>query len=369
MTMRMKALAVAAAFGFAAMASQAHADGNTVKIGFITDMSGLYTDIDGQGGAEAIKMAIADFGGKVLGKPVELVTADHQNKADVAASKAREWFDRGGVDMLIGGTNSGTGLAMNKVSAEPVPRASATVSAVVKAGGKSWFFLTADYAFGHALEKSTSDVVKANGGTVVGQVRHPLSASDFSSYLLQAQSSKAQVLGLANAGGDTINAIKAAKEFGIKGKMQIAGLLVFINDIHSLGLDNTEGMYLTDSWYWDKDDKSREFAKRYFGKMKKMPSSLQAGDYSATMTYLKAVQAAGTTDADKVMEQLHKIKIDDMFSKGYIRKDGTMVHDMYLMQVKSKKESKEPWDYYKVVATIPGEKAFTTEAESTCKLK
>lgn len=398
MTMRMKALAVAAAFGFAAMASQAHADGNTVKIGFITDMSGLYTDIDGQGGAEAIKMAIADFGGKVLGKPVELVTADHQNKADVAASKAREWFDRGGVDMLIGGTNSGTGLAMNKVSAEKkkvyinvgagsdaltndqcqpygvhyaydtVALARGTGSAVVKAGGKSWFFLTADYAFGHALEKATADVVKANGGTVKGQVRHPLSASDFSSYLLQAQSSGAQVLGLANAGGDTINAIKAAKEFGIKGKMQIAGLLVFINDIHSLGLDNTEGMYLTDSWYWDKDDKTRAFAKRYFDKMKKMPSSLQAGDYSATTTYLKAVQAAGTTDADKVMEQLHKIKIDDMFSKGYIRRDGTMVHDMYLMQVKSKAESKAPWDYYKVVATIPGEKAFTTEAESTCKL-
>ncbi|WP_150697838.1 ABC transporter substrate-binding protein [Pandoraea terrae] len=396
--MRMKALALVAAMGFAAMAGQAHADGNSVKIGFITDMSGLYTDIDGQGGAEAIKMAIADFGGKVLGKPVELVTADHQNKADVAASKAREWFDRSGVDVLLGGTNSGTALAMNKVSAEKkkvyinigagsdaltndqcqpygvhyaydtVALARGTGSAVVKAGGKSWFFLTADYAFGHALEKATADVVKANGGTVKGQVRHPLSASDFSSYLLQAQSSGAQVLGLANAGGDTINAIKAAKEFGIKGKMQIAGLLVFINDIHSLGLANTEGMYLTDSWYWDKDEKSRAFAKRYFDKMRKMPSSLQAGDYSATLTYLKAVQAAGTTDADKVMAELKKIKIDDMFSKGYIRGDGTMIHDMYLMQVKKASESKKPWDYYNVVATIPGEKAFTTVAESTCSL-
>jgi branched-chain amino acid transport system substrate-binding protein len=300
--------------------------------------------------------------------------------------------------MLIGGTNSATGLAMNKVSAEKkrvyinvgagsdaltndqcqpygvhyaydtVALARGTGSAVVKAGGKSWFFLTADYAFGHALEKATADVVKANGGTVKGEVRHPLSASDFSSYLLQAQSSGAQVLGLANAGGDTVNAIKAAKEFGIKGKMQIAGLLVFINDIHSLGLDNTAGMYLTDSWYWDKNDKTRAFSRRYFDKMKKMPSSLQAGDYSATMTYLKAVQAAGSTDADKVMDELHKIKIDDMFSKGYIRKDGTMIHDMYLMQVKSKQESKAPWDYYKIVATIPGDKAFTTPQESTCPL-
>ena len=244
--------------------------------------------------------------------------------------------------------------------------ASGAAAALTRNGDKSWFFVTVDYAFGHSLEKDASDMVKANGGTVKGEVRHPLSASDFSSYLLQAQASGAQVLGLANAGGDTVNAIKAAKEFGIKGKMQIAGLLVFINDIHSLGLDNTGGMYLTDSWYWDKNDKTRAFSKRYFDKMKKMPSSLQAGDYSATMTYLKAVQAAGSTDADKVMDELHKIKIDDMFSKGYIRKDGSMIHDMYLMQVKTKQESKAPWDYYKIVATIPGDKAFTTPQESTC---
>lgn len=398
MRIKMKALALAALVGMSAMAMQARAAGDNVKIGFITDMSGLYADIDGPGGLEAIKMAVADFGGKVLGKPIEVIYADHQNKADVAASKAREWFDRGGVDMLLGGTNSATGLAMNKVSEEKkrvyisvgagtdaltntqcqpygvhyaydtVALARGTGSAVVKAGGKTWFFLTADYAFGHSLEKAAADVVKAEGGKVLGEVKHPLSASDFSSYLLQAQSSGAQVLGLANAGGDTINAIKAAKEFGITKKMKIAGLLVFINDIHSLGLPTTQGMYLTDSWYWDKDAAARKFAGRYFDKMHKMPSSLQAGDYSAVTTYLKAVQAAGTTDADKVMAELKKIKINDMFAKGYIRGDGLMIHDMYLMQVKTPAESKKPWDYYKVVATIPGDKAFTTVAESPCPL-
>lgn len=398
MKIRMKALAVAALMGLSAMAMQARAAGNTVKIGLITDMSGLYADIDGQGGLEAIKMAIADFGGKVLGKPIEVVYADHQNKADVAASKAREWFDRDGVDMLVGGTNSATGLAMNKVSAEKkkvyinvgagsdaltgaqcqpygvhyaydtVALARGTGSAMVKAGGKTWFFLTADYAFGHALEKATADVVTAEGGKVLGEVKHPLSASDFSSYLLQAQSSGAQVLGLANAGGDTINAIKAAKEFGINKKMKIAGLLVFIDDVHSLGLPTTEGMYLTTAWYWNQSDASRKFAERYYAKMHKMPSFLQAGDYSAVTTYLKAVQAAGSTDADKVMAELKKIKINDMFAKGYIRGDGLMIHDMYLMKVKSPAASKKPWDYYNLVATIPGDKAFTTVAESACPL-
>ncbi|WP_321862417.1 ABC transporter substrate-binding protein [Burkholderia cenocepacia] len=397
--MKMKTLAQAClALATAALTAGAAHAADSVKIGFVTDMSGLYADIDGQGGLEAIRMAVADFGGKVLGKPIEVVYADHQNKADIAASKAREWIDRGGLDLLVGGTNSGTALAMAKLAAEKkkvyinigagadtltneectpytvhyaydtMALAKGTGSAVVKQGGKTWFFLTADYAFGKALEKNTSDVVKANGGQVLGAVRHPLSASDFSSFLLQAQSSKAQILGLANAGGDTINAIKAAKEFGITKTMKLAGLLMFINDVHSLGLETTQGLVLTDSWYWNRDAASRQWAQRYFGKMKKMPSSLQAADYSSVTTYLKAVQAAGTTDSDKVMAELKKIKIGDFYAKGYIRQDGSMIHDMYLMEVKKPSESKEPWDYYKVLATIPGEQAFGTKQETRCAL-
>ena len=386
------ALALAAAGQAAAQIS-----GDVVKIGFITDISGLYSDIDGQGGVEAIKMAIADFGGTVNGKKIELLTADHQNKADIAASKAREWFDQEGVDILIAGTNSGTNLAMSKVAAEKkrplisigggtarltneectpytlhyaydtVALAKGTGSAVVKQGGKSWYFLTADYAFGASLEGDTSRVVKANGGTVTGSVKHPLSASDFSSFLLQAQASKAQILGLANAGGDTVNAIKAANEFGVTKTMKLAGLLMFINDVHSLTPKLTQGMFLTDSWYWDQSEETRKWARRYFDKMKKMPSSLQAADYSATTTYLKAVKAIGTDDPDKVLAELHKTKINDMYVKnGAVRADGSMIHDMYLMQVKTPAESKYPWDYYKVVQIIPGEQAFTTKAESKC---
>ena len=239
---------------------------------------------------------------------------------------------------------------------------------MVDSGGKSWFFLTADYAFGHALETDTATVVKAHGGQVLGTVRHPLNASDFSSFLLQAQSSKAQILGLANAGGDTINSIKAAKEFGITKNMKIAGLLVFISDIHSLGLKDTEGLLLTTSWYWDLNDETRKFANRFFEKNKRMPTSVQAADYSATMTYLKAVQAAKTTDADKVIALMKSTKIDDFYATGSIRPDGRFVHDMYLMQVKSPAESKKPWDYYKVVAKLPGDKVFTTKAESKCAL-
>ncbi|MEB0135916.1 ABC transporter substrate-binding protein [Actimicrobium sp. CCC2.4] len=391
-------LAISAAFAlvFASSAS-AQISGDTVKIGFITDISGLYSDIDGQGGVEAIKMAIADFGGTLNGKKIELITADHQNKADIAASKAREWFDQQGVDMLIGGTNSGTNLAMSKVALEKkkpfisigagtarltneectpytlhyaydtVALAKGTGAAVVKQGGKSWFFLTADYAFGASLENDTTSVVKANGGTVSGSVRHPLSASDFSSFLLQAQASKAQILGLANAGGDTVNAIKAANEFGVNKTMKLAGLLMFINDVHSLTPKLTQGMYLTDSWYWDQNDESRKWSRRYFEKMKKMPSSLQAADYSATLTYLNAVKATGSDDTDKVMAQMRKTKINDMYAKnGMIRDDGSMIHDMYLMQVKSPTESKYPWDYYKVIQTIPGDQAFTTKAETKC---
>jgi branched-chain amino acid transport system substrate-binding protein len=396
---RLSTLCFAAAAASVAVMSSAHAaDGNSVKIGFVTDFSGLYADIDGQGGLEAIRMAIADFGGKVNGKPIELVYADHQNKADIAASRVREWIDRDGVNAIIGGTNSATALSSAQVTAEKktpyinigagadnltneqcspytvhyaydtMALAKGTGSAVTKQGGKTWYFLTADYAFGKALEKNTADVVKANGGQVLGEVRHPLSASDFSSFLLQAQGSKAQVLGLANAGGDTVNAIKAAKEFGVTKSMKIAALLIFLSDIHSLGLETTQGLVATDSWYWNKDDKTRAWAKRYFDKMKKMPGSLQAADYSATTSYLKAVQAAGTTDSDKVMEQLKKLKIDDFYAKGYVREDGAMIHDMYLMEVKKPSESKEPWDYYKITATIPGDQAFGTKAESRCKL-
>jgi branched-chain amino acid transport system substrate-binding protein len=390
--------AAACAVGFS-LPAQAQVSGDTIKIGFITDLSGTYSDVDGPGGAEAIKMAIADMGGMINGKKVEFISADHQNKADIAASKAREWFDQQGVDMLIGGTNSGANLAMAKIAAEKkkvfiaigagsarltneectpytvhyaydtVALARGTGGTIVKKGGKSWYFMTADYAFGHSLEKDTSDVVKANGGNVVGGVKHPLAASDFSSFLLQAQASKAQILGLANAGGDTINTIKAANEFGITKSMKLAGLLIFINDIHSLGLGLTQGMYLTDGWYWDQNAESRAWAKRYFAKMKKEPSMLQAADYSATMTYLAAVKATGTDDSDKVMAHMKKTKINDMFAKGgEIRPDGRMVHDMYLMEVKTPAESKYPWDYFKVVQTIPGAQAYMSKAETKCTL-
>lgn len=390
---------VVAGFALATMATSASAQiaGDVIKIGFITDISGVYSDIDGQGGAEAIKFAIADMGGAINGKKIELLVADHQNKADVAASRAREWFDQQGVNTIIGGTNSGTALAMAKVASEKkrvffengagsarltneecspytvhyaydtVALAKGTGSAVVKQGGKSWFFLTADYAFGHSLESDTSNVVKAAGGTVVGSVKHPLGASDFSSFLLQAQASKAQIIGLANAGGDFINAVKAANEFGITRTAKLAGLLVFINDIHSLTPKLTQGMYLTDSWYWDTNDETRKFAKRYFEKNKKMPSSLQAADYSAALQYLQAVKAINSTDSDKVMAQLRKTKFNDVFQKnGYLRADGRVVHDMYLYQVKTPAESKYPWDYYKLVQTIPDEQAWTTKAESKC---
>ena len=400
--MKLKAIALAVsasfAFGLAGPAS-AQISGDTIKIGFITDMSGLYADTDGPGGVEAIKMAIADMGGAINGKKIELIYADHQNKADIAASKAREWIDREGVDMLIGGTNSGTNLSMAKVTAEKkrpffsigaatarltnedctpytvhyaydtVALARGTGGAIVKQGGKKWFFLTADYAFGASLEHDTAAVVKANGGTVVGDVRHPLSASDFSSFMLQAQSSGAQILGLANAGGDTVNSIKAANEFGVTKTMKLAGLLMFITDVHSLGLDLTKNMYLTTAWYWNQNDETRAWTKRYEAKMHKAPSFLQAADYSAALQYLKAVKAIGSDDSDKVMAQLKKTKINDMFTKnGVIRPDGLMLHDMYLAQVKTPAESKGEWDLYKIAQTIPGAQAYNTKAESKCSL-
>ena len=384
------------AVGLASHAVQAQ---EKVKIGFVTDMSSLYADVEGKNGGVAIQMAIDDFGGKVLGQPIELLTADHQNKADVAASKAREWIDTAGVTMVFGGTNSGTALATAKVAQEKkrvyynngagssaltneqctpytvhyaydtVALAKGTGGAMVARGDKSWYFLTADYAFGHALEADASRVVKAAGGTVAGAVRAPLNTSDFSSFLLQAQNSKAQVLALANAGGDFINSVKSSKEFGINKTMKTAGLLVFLSDVHSLGLKNTEGLLHTTSFYWDMNDETRKFSARFFEKAKRMPTDVQAADYSATMTYLKAVQAAKTTDADKVMEQLKKTPINDFYAKGgVIRPDGRMVHEMYLMQVKAPAESTKPWDYLKLVAKLPGDQVFTSKADSKCAL-
>jgi branched-chain amino acid transport system substrate-binding protein len=391
-------LAAAALFA-ATTPAQAQISGDVIKIGIITDMAGVYGDIDGMGGVEAIRMAIADMGGTINGKKVEVLYAEHQNKADLAAAKAREWFDTQGLDMLIGGTNSATALAMSKVAAEKkkpflvvgaassaltndqctpytihwaydtVALAKGTGGAVVKSGGKTWYFLQADYAFGAALQADTSAVVKAAGGTIVGTVKHPLSASDFSSFVLQAQASKAQILGMANAGGDTVNTIKAANEFGVTKTMKLAGLLVFINDIHALGLKTTQGMYLTDSWYWNQNAETRAWGRRFFEKFKRMPSSVQAGDYSAALQYLKAVKATNSDDADKVLAQMRKTPINDVFAKGgFIRADGRMVHDMYLMQVKSPEQSTEPWDYYNVVQTIKGEEAWTSKADSKCPL-
>ena len=373
--------------------------GDVVKIGFITDMTGLLSDTDGPGGVEAARMAIADFGGKVNGKKIELVSADHQNKADIAATIAREWFDRQGLDMLIAGTNSSAALAISKIATEKkkplfviaagasritnedcspftvhyaydtVSTAKVVGTEIVKAGGNTWYFLTADYAFGKSLEADISKVVTPLGGKVLGTSRFPLSTSDFSSFLLQAQSSKAKILALATSGDDTKNAILAANEFGITKQMNLAGLTLFIHDVHALTLAKTKGMYLTESWYWDQDDASRKWARRYFEKMKKMPSSLQAANYSATLQYLNAVQAVNSDDAEKVLTYMRKHKLNDMYAKnGYVREDGRMMQPQYLYQVKTPGESKGAWDYYKLLRTVPAEEAFISKADSVCKL-
>jgi branched-chain amino acid transport system substrate-binding protein len=374
--------------GMAGPRAASAADGEVV-IGDIDDLSGNYSDVMGAGGQEAIKMAIADFGGTVLGKKISVLVTDHQNKPDIGASKFREWADQNGLNMLIGGSNSGVSIAMAKVAgAKKVPffaigaagssltnedctaytvhyvydttaLANGTAATMIKNGGKTWFYLTADYAFGTQLQNAASKVVEANGGKNIGAVRVPLGASDFSSFLLQAQGSGATVLGLANAGGDFSNSLKSAIEFGITKTMKPAALLAFITNIHSLGLETAQGLYLTTGWYWDLNDKTRAFAKRYFAKMNSEPSMDQAGAYSATLTYLTAVKAAGTTDPDKVMAELKKAKINDMFATGgHIRADGVMVHDMYVMQVKTPQESKYPWDYYKVIKVMNGDEAF-----------
>jgi branched-chain amino acid transport system substrate-binding protein len=377
-------------------AARAQISDDVIRIGFITDMSGVYSGPDGPGGAEAIKMAIEEMGGDINGKKIELLTADHQNKADIASAKAREWFDQRGLDLLIGGTNSSTALAMSKVAADKkkpiivvgagapaltneqctpytlnyaydtVAQARGTGAAVVKAGGKSWYILTADYAFGHALQADTTKVVEAGGGKVVGSVKHPLSTSDFSSFLLQAQASKAEILALANAGADATN---AANEFGLTRTMRLAGMIMFINDIHAMGLETAKGMYLTDSWYWNASDETRAWAQKFYERRNAMPSSLQAADYSAAIQYLRAVKATGTDDADTVLAYLRANKLDDVYIKnGVVRPDGRVVHDMYLLQVKTPEESKAPWDYFKVVQTIDGNEAFTTKAETRCAL-
>ncbi|HWQ37885.1 MAG TPA: ABC transporter substrate-binding protein [Burkholderiales bacterium] len=373
--------------------------GNGVRIGVLTDMSGLYSDIGGQGSVTAARMAIDDFGGKIFGRPIELVAADHQNKADIGAQKAREWIDRAGVDMITDALNSAVALATAKVVAEKkkvlidtgaastrltneectpytihhtydtYALANGTGNAVVRQGGDTWFFLTADYAFGHSLEKDTADMVRAAGGKVLGAVRHPLSAADFSSFLLQAQGSKAKIVGLANAGGDTINSIKAANEFGLTRTQTLAGLLVFITDIHSLGLQATQGMYVTEAWYWDLNEETRKWSKRYFDKMKKMPTMNQAGVYSAVTMFLNAVKATGTDDAEAVMAWLRKNTHSDMFGKNMkLREDGRLLHDMYLFQVKKPQESKGPWDYYHLRQVIPADKAFQPLSLSRCPL-
>ncbi len=392
------ALLALAAAPTGALAQDKISDG-IVKIGMLTDLSGVYADIVGPGAVIAANMAIADFGGKVLGKPIELIVADHQNKADISAAKAREWFDTQKVDMLADVAATAPALAAlnvakqkNKIALFPSAASSrlsnedcsaisvhwtydtyalaaGTGRGVVKNGGDSWFFLTADYAFGTNLEKDTTEVIKAEGGKVIGSVRHPLNTADFSSFLLQAQSSKAKIIGLANAGGDTVNSIKAANEFGITKNQKLAALLVFINDIHSLGLPVAQGMLLTEAFYWDANEETRKWSRRFFEKHKRMPNMAQAGVYSGINHYLKAVAATGTDDTATVMAKMREMPVNDFMTKnGKIRADGRLIRDMYVFEVKKPSESNYPWDYYKLKATIPAEQAFLPLARSVCPL-
>jgi len=379
--------------------SQAAAAGDQIVIGDIDDLSGVYADVQGQGGVEAVNMAIADLGGTVLGRKIIVLSVDHQNKPDIGASKFREWADQNGLNMLLGGSNTGVSIAMAKVAAaKKVPffavgaggasltgadctpysihyaydttaLGNGTASAIVKQGGKTWFFLTADYAFGSQLQEAAARVVTANGGKVLGAVRAPLGTTDYSSFLLQAQASGAQVLGLANAGTDFSNSLKGANEFGITKTMKPAALLAFISDIHSLTLQTAQGLYLTTAWYWDLNEETRAFARRFFAKMHREPTMTQAAYYSAALQYLKAVKTVGSTDPDLIMAELKKAKINDMFAKnGYIRADGLMVHTMYVMQVKTPAESKYPWDYYKVIKVMSGEEAYGSQPDPACSL-
>jgi branched-chain amino acid transport system substrate-binding protein len=389
-------------FAYAAMlgVAQAQVSDDVVKIGVINDQSSIYADLSGLGGVEAAKMAIEDFGGSVLGKPIELVSADHQNKADIATNIVTKWIDEDKVDVIsdlpnssamlavqdiarrkhrlvlvsTGGTSEFTGKACSPYGIhwtyDTYALAYGTGKYLVQEGGDSWFFLTADYAFGKALEQDTTRFVEAAGGKVLGSVKHPFPNQDFSSYLVQAQASGAKIIALANAGGDTINAIKQAAEFGIVRKGQrLAGLLLFISDVHSLGLEAAQGIVLTTGFYWDYDDATRAWSKRFFERRHAMPTMAQAGVYSSILHYLKAVQAAGTDEALAVAAKMRELPIEDFFAKnGRIREDNRMVHDMYLVQVKAPSESKYPWDYYKVLRVIPAEEAFRPLSESECPM-
>ena len=383
-------------------AAWAQVSDGVVKLGVLNDMSSLYADASGKGGLLAAQMAVEDFGGKVLGAPIEVVSGDHQNKPDIGAGIARKWIDADHVDAIVDVPTSSVALAIQEVAREKkqiflmsgpassdltgkacspygfqwtydtYALAHGTGGALVTQGGNSWFFITADYAFGHALERDTGNAVKAAGGKVLGSVRVPLNTQDFSSFLLQAQASKAKVIGLANAGGDTINSIKQASEFGIvSGGQKLAGLLIFLTDVHSLGLKIAQGLTITAAWYWDKDDASRAFAKRFMARNHNglPPTYLQAGIYSAVTHYLKAIREAGTDDADKVAGQMRKTKINDFMTKdGWIREDGRIMRNMYLEEVKSPAESKYPFDYFKTLATIPAEQAFRPLKDGGCPL-
>jgi branched-chain amino acid transport system substrate-binding protein len=394
-----KCLLIACAL-VALSAGGALAQSGPVKIGVLNDQSSLYADLSGPGSVEAARMAVEDFGGKALGQPIQIVAGDHQNKPDVGAGIARQWYDADQVDLITDVVTSSVALAVQEVAREKKrivifsgPAASdltgpkcspygvhwtydtyalahVTGSAAVKSGGDSWFFLTADYAFGQALERDTSEVVKANGGKVLGSVRHPLNTQDFSSFLLQAQSSKAKVIGLANAGGDTINSIKQASEFGIvQGGQKLAGLLVFISDVHSLGLKTAQGLQLTESFYWDLNDETRTWSKRFQAKMKRMPTMVQAGVYGSVLHYLKAVEAVGSKDPDKVMEKMRALPINDVMTKnGSLRKDGRVMRDMYLFEVKKPEEAKGEWDYYKLLQTVPADQAYRPLDKGGCPL-
>jgi len=374
--------------------------GQPLKIGILSDLSSVYSDIGGSGNVEATKMAIEEFGGSMFGAPIELLAADPQNKPDTAASIVRKWYENDGVDMIVDMPTSATALAGMELSKQfekimiVTDAASSDITgkscspftahwtydtyanahtvggAIVKNGGDSWFFITADYVFGHSIERDTGEVVKAAGGKVLGSVKHPLNTPDFSSYLLQAQSSKAKIIGLANGGGDTINAIKQAGEFGIvSGGQNLAAIVMFISDVHSLGLKLAQGLIITEAYYWDLNDRTRAFGKRFFERMKRMPTMNQAATYSATLHYLKAVQAAGTKETKPVMAKMRATPVRDAFTdNGILREDGRMVHSMFLFEVKKPEESKGPWDYYKVLAEVPGDQAFRPLNEGGCPL-
>jgi branched-chain amino acid transport system substrate-binding protein len=401
-TMKSLAVVVAAGLAFATSGTAANAQisDDVVKLGVLTDMSSLYSDATGKGSLAAVEMAVADYGGKVTGKPIEVVSADHQNKPDIGISIARNWYDNEKVDAILdvptssvalpisaltreknrihinsGGGSSdltGTACSPNTVHYTYDTYALSNVAgkAMIKRGEDTWFFVAADYAFGMALERDAANVVKESGGKVLGDVRAPLNTPDFSSYLLQAQASNAKVVALANAGGDTTNALKQAAEFGItQGGQKMIALLMEITDTHALGLKATQGLIVTDAFYWDMNDETRAFSKRFYDKVGHMPSMIQAGLYSATMHYLKAIGAIGTDDAPKVMAQMRATPINDFFAKnGKIRIDGRMVHDMYLFEVKKPSESQSEWDVYKLLATVPGDEAFRPLDKGGCPL-